>query len=115
MIFKLLTEHHLGFLSLTGGCTGWSESTLVKMSNCWKSYAAAQIFFIICCREDCEYILSKCVDNTKLKSEGKVVKDLCNRLPPTDTGACISVRQYTSKYRKPLKILIGKKDIEDLT
>ena len=66
-------------------------------------------FFFTGCREDCEYILSKCVDNTKLKSEGKVVKDLCNRLPPTDTGACISVRQYTSKYWKPFKILIAKK------
>ena len=37
MIVKLLTEHHLEFLSLKGGCTGWSESKLVKMSNCWKS------------------------------------------------------------------------------
>ena len=41
MIVKLLTEHHLEFLSLKGGCTGSSESTLVKMSNCWKSHAAA--------------------------------------------------------------------------
>ena len=42
---KLLTEHHLGFLSLNGGCRGSSESTLVKMSNCWTSHAAAQIFY----------------------------------------------------------------------
>ena len=35
MIVKLLTEHYLAFLSLKGGCTGSSESTLVKMSNCW--------------------------------------------------------------------------------
>ena len=34
MTVKLLTEHHLEFLSLKGGCTGSSESTLVKMSNC---------------------------------------------------------------------------------
>ena len=46
MIVKLLTEHHLEFLSLKGGCTGSSESTLVKMSNCWKSHAAAHIIFI---------------------------------------------------------------------
>ena len=38
MIFKLLTEHHLEFLSLKGGCTGSSESTLVKMPHCWKSH-----------------------------------------------------------------------------
>ena len=43
MIVKLLTERHLEFLSLKGGCRGSSESTLVKMSNCWKSHALAQI------------------------------------------------------------------------
>ena len=43
MIVKLLTEHHLEFLSLKGGCTGSSDSTLVKKSNCWKSYAAAHV------------------------------------------------------------------------
>ena len=37
MSVKLLTEHHLEFLSLKGGCTGSSESTLVKMPHCWKS------------------------------------------------------------------------------
>ena len=30
MNVKLLTEHYLEFLSLKEGCTGWSESTLVK-------------------------------------------------------------------------------------
>ena len=44
MIVKLLTEHHLECLSLKGGCRGSSESTHVKMSNCWKSHAAAQFF-----------------------------------------------------------------------
>ena len=43
MIVKLLTEHHLEFLSLKAGRRGSSESTLVKMSNCWKSHVAAQI------------------------------------------------------------------------
>ena len=43
MIVKLLTECHLEFLSLTGGRRGSSESTLVKMSNCWKSPAQAQL------------------------------------------------------------------------
>ena len=46
MTVELLTEHCLEFLSLTGGCTGSSESTLVKMSNCWKSRAAAHFIFI---------------------------------------------------------------------
>ena len=43
MTVKLLTAHHLEFLSLQGGCTGWSESTLVKMPHCWKSHAVAQL------------------------------------------------------------------------
>ena len=42
---KLLTEHHLEFLSLKEGCTGLYESTLVKMPHCWKSHATAQTHF----------------------------------------------------------------------
>ena len=41
MSVKLLTEHRLKFLSLKGGCTGSSESTLVKMPHCWKSHVVA--------------------------------------------------------------------------
>ena len=44
MIVKLLTEHHLEFLSLKGGCRGSSESTHVKMPHCWKSHALAHMF-----------------------------------------------------------------------
>ena len=46
MNIMLLTEHDLKFLSLTRGYTGSSESTLVKMPQCWKSYVAAQLFSI---------------------------------------------------------------------
>ena len=52
MTVKLLTEQHLEFLSLTGGCTGSSESTFVKMPHCWKSHVAAHIrnsLFGLCC------------------------------------------------------------------
>ena len=38
MVVKPLTEHHLEFLSLKGGSTGSSESTLVKMPHCEISY-----------------------------------------------------------------------------
>ena len=41
MTVKQLTEHHLEFLSLKEGCKDSSESTLVKMSHCWKSHVAA--------------------------------------------------------------------------
>ena len=43
MIVKLLTEHHLEILRLKGGCTGSSESTLVKIPHCWKSHVAAHL------------------------------------------------------------------------
>ena len=53
MIVKLLTTQHLELLSLTGGCRGSSEHTLVKMPHCWKSHDTAQLFTIvhglICC------------------------------------------------------------------
>ena len=45
MIVKLLTKHHLEFLSLKGGCRGSFESTHVKMPHCWKSHALAHILF----------------------------------------------------------------------
>ena len=45
MIVKLLTQHHLEFLSLKEECTGSSESTLVKMPHCWKSHAAAHFVY----------------------------------------------------------------------
>ena len=41
MTVKLLTEQHLKFLSLKGGYTGSSESTIVKMSHCWKSHCGS--------------------------------------------------------------------------
>ena len=44
MSVKLLTEHHLEFLSLNGDCVGSSESIHVKMPHCWKSHVAAQLY-----------------------------------------------------------------------
>ena len=46
MSVKLLTKHYLEFLSLKGGCTGSSESTLVKMPHCWKSHVAAHFYLL---------------------------------------------------------------------
>ena len=48
MIVKLLTEHHLEFLSLTGGCIDSSESTFVKMPLCWKSNTLAHMVVSFC-------------------------------------------------------------------
>ena len=45
MSVKLLTEHYLEFLSLTGGCTDSFESIHVEMPHCWKSHATAQSIY----------------------------------------------------------------------
>ena len=45
MSVKQLTEQLSEFLSLKGGCTGSSESTLVKMPHCWKSHVAAHFLY----------------------------------------------------------------------
>ena len=43
MIVKLLTEHHLVFLSLKGGCIGSSESIHIKMPACTGLFASFRI------------------------------------------------------------------------
>ena len=48
MNMKLLTEHHLEFLSLKGGYTGSSESIHVEMPHCWKSHVTAHIYMLYC-------------------------------------------------------------------
>ena len=73
---KPLTEHDLEFLSLTRGCIGSSESTIVKMPHCWKSHVAAQI----CLQEAIEAALEK----------------VCTVFPDTTRGECKAfVDQYT--------------------
>ena len=47
MSVELLTDHHLEFLSLKRGCTGLSESKLVKMPHCLKSHVKAHLFITI--------------------------------------------------------------------
>ena len=43
MTVKLLTKDNLEFISFKGGCTGSSESTLVKMPHCGKSHVTAHM------------------------------------------------------------------------
>ena len=56
MIVKLLTEHHLEFLNLKGGCTGPSESTHVKIPHCWKSHVTAHFSLVSVFGGDCDSI-----------------------------------------------------------
>ena len=58
MSVNLLTEQHLEFLSLTGGCTGSTESTLVKLPHCWKSYATAQLMISDTSKPTLAYIIT---------------------------------------------------------
>ena len=67
MIVKLLTEHHLEFLRLKEGCTGSSESTHVKMPQCWKSHALAQLC-------DLEWGLVPVYLSFRVKQENNAVK-----------------------------------------
>ena len=62
MTVKLPTKQHLEFLSLKGGFTGSSKSTLVKMPHCWKSHVAAHITFRITLEVSCiiSYIENLC-------------------------------------------------------
>ena len=92
MIVKLLTERHLEFLSITGGCRGPSESTLVKMSNCWKSRALAHIssawIYYPC---TCNTILSTQNNNLCVRSNNPFtifiypyVRDVLKKIPPSN-------------------------------
>ena len=54
MTLTLLTDHHLEFLGLKGGCTGSSESTHVKIPHCWKSHVVAHIMFPAVCETETE-------------------------------------------------------------
>ena len=47
LTLRPLTKHYLVFLSLKGGCTGLSESTLVKMPHCWRSHVGTYFRLIL--------------------------------------------------------------------
>ena len=57
MNVKLLTEQHLEFLRLKGGCTGSSESIHVKMPHSWKSQVMAQKWVSIASATDWDDLL----------------------------------------------------------
>ena len=75
MIVKLLSEHHLEFLSFKGGCRGSSESTLVKMSNCLKSRVVAQLFSHLSQCHDAQIAVAQLVERLRLR--WTIVNVLC--------------------------------------
>ena len=107
MDIKLLTEHHLGFLSFKGGCTGSAESTLVKMPHCWKSHATAQMttrttffYFILrneilkCCYMYCKTCLKRSLkQNTIIGFQDRFYLNAgqkCCRMLPREHSAILS-------------------------
>ena len=74
MSVKLLTEHHLEFLSLKDDRTGSSESTLVKIPHCWKSHVRAQIYPALVRSVFSHFILEK---NFIIKKTTKKTISLC--------------------------------------
>ena len=78
MIVKLPTKHYLEFLTLKGGCRGLSVSTLVKMSNCWKSHALAHFVII--------YVVSAIFQST---NQFKSLKVQSNIYMSTYVNVCI--------------------------
>ena len=64
MTVKLLTEHHLEFLSLKGGCTGSSESTLVTMPHCWKSHVMAHLMMHM--EIQCNLSITQCFGSNRM-------------------------------------------------
>ena len=68
MSVQLLTEHRLESVSLKGGCTGSSESTLVKMPHC---VAAHMIYWL---RADAYDTLGYIHISKKRKNSDKYLK-----------------------------------------
>ena len=59
MTLRLLTEHHLEFLTLKGDCTGSSMCTLVKLSHCWKNHMSWLTWLWLLLHGRLEYIIGK--------------------------------------------------------
>ena len=64
MSVQLLTEHHLDFLSTKRGCTGSSESALVKMPHFWKSNVVTHLIYTSLPRQFQDINLKKVINST---------------------------------------------------
>ena len=80
MAVKLLTEHHLEFVNLKGGCTGSSESTLAKMPHCWKSHVTAQLCSFLHFFSWCSIITQSTIFSNA--STKRKLSDMPNTVPP---------------------------------
>ena len=58
MTLRLLTEHHLKFINLKGGCTGSSVFTLVKIPQFLTSHVATYLLDFFCSNIQFHLLLS---------------------------------------------------------
>ena len=93
MSVKLLTEHHLEFLSLKGVCTVSYESTLVKMPHCWKSHVTPYFSFAVA-----EQLIAQ---HSAIKMLHSRVKLILEYIKAVESGRLI---------QNPRKILISTKN-----
>ena len=88
-----MTEHHLEFLSLTGGCRGSSKSTHVKMPHCWKSHATAHFSSIEAAArheaERNEQVSRGYLERQKLENESNSEKERCKLLELQSVTAAV--------------------------
>ena len=116
MIVKLLTEHHLEFLSLKGGCRGLSESTHVKMTQCWKSHAVAQfgmLFYLIslpnsflASRDFCYLLITKPLQAVGPRSGLTEHQSLSGSFSKSSFRNTISLKQFGSRSERTLLVLV---------
>ena len=112
MSIKLLTEHHLEFLSLKEACTDSSESTLVKMRHCWKLHV--DFFHKLVVLENCRYrgfhmsalvllnLLNELWKRDKMRGLPSILSLFCNKFNKfNNTGS----QMLDSIYHKTLNLL----------
>ena len=80
MSVKLLTKHHLEFLSLKGGCTGTSECTLVKMPHCWKSHVTAHLSFLFRLQNEKRNLNMKAEEMGRMQRENEEMTEQIEQL-----------------------------------
>ena len=103
MSVKLLTEHDLEFISLKGGCTGSSESTLVKVLHCWKSCVTAHIALTVdILQVEVDRLQTKLQFSEEEKRElGNRCRDLEGQIRGASPSKVYSVKSYP--FDKPVK------------
>ena len=98
MTDKLLSDHHLEFLSLKGGCTDSFEYTHVKMPHSWKSHVAAQMH-MFCLPEADATSVTLIPDSFAIYPRiVKTTRPLKKELNPTDaTHIAVALRKREKK------------------